>query len=87
TVLQDGQTLSVTSSAARALGVIGDISAISPLLKVMNDDSANKLARAFAVVALGILGEKTDLPWYSPIRENYNYRAKVPAIEEILTLL
>lgn len=85
--LQEGSTLSVTSSAAQALGRIGDVSAIGPLKEILEDDGANKLARAFAAVALGIIGEKSDLPWNSVISVNNNYRAKVDAISEVLDIL
>ncbi|MHC4943371.1 MAG: HEAT repeat domain-containing protein [Planctomycetota bacterium] len=85
--LKEGQTVTVTSSAAQALGLIGDISAIAPLRKILEDRKANDLARAFAAVALGIIGEKTDLPWYTIITANYNYRAKVAAISEVYDLL
>lgn len=85
--LQEGTTLSVTSSAAKALGLIGDTSAIAPLRKILEDQSANPLARAFSAVALGIIGEKTDLPWNSAVSENYNYRAKVDSISEVLDIL
>lgn len=85
--LKEGQTVTVTSSAAQALGLIGDISAIAPLRKILDDKKTNDLARAFAAVALGIIGEKTDLPWYNVITANYNYRAKVSAISEVYDLL
>jgi HEAT repeat protein len=85
--LEDGKTLSVTSSAAKALGLIGDSSAITPLKNILEDPSKNNLARAFAAVALGIIGEKTDLPWNAVVSENFNYRAKVPAISEVLDIL
>lgn len=85
--LQDGQTLSVTSSAAQALGLIGDTSAIEPLREILTDKKANDLARAFSAVALGIIGEKSDIPWYNTITEHFNYRASVEAISEIYDLL
>ncbi len=85
--LETGQTLSVTSSAAKALGLIGDSSAIAPLKNILEDSKANNLARAFAAVALGIIGEKTNLPWNACISENCNYRAKVDAISEVLDIL
>jgi HEAT repeat protein len=85
--LKEGQTISVTSSAAKALGLIGDAGAIEPLRGILDSEEANDLARAFAAVALGILGEKTDLPWYNVITENSNYRAKVPATAEVYSIL
>jgi HEAT repeat protein len=85
--LESGQTLSVTSSAAKALGLIGDQSAIVPLRDILQDTKANNLARAFSAVALGIIGEKTDLPWNAVVSENFNYRAKVEAVSEVLDIL
>jgi HEAT repeat protein len=85
--LATGETLSVTSSAAKALGLMNDAAAITPLKELLEDSSANALARAFAAVALGILGEKTDLPWNSVITEDINYRAKTKAIAEIIDIL
>lgn len=85
--LKEGQTLSVTSSAAKALGLVGDVRAIQPLSNILSDKKANDLARAFSAVALGIIGEKTDLPWYTRIIEHYNYRASVEAISEIYSWL
>jgi HEAT repeat protein len=85
--LKEAQTVSVISSAARALGFIGDISAVQPLLDIVNDDKAQKLVRAFAAVALGIIGAKTHLPWYSAITESLNYRASLATTIEVLSLL
>lgn len=87
TALKEGQTLSVTSAAAKALGLIGDQTAIIPLREILEDKRANNLARAFSAVALGIIGEKTDLPWNAVISENFNYRAKVDALSEVLDIL
>jgi len=85
--LQNSKTLGVTSSAAKALGQIGDRSALAPLTGIVNDGGANSLSRAFAAVALGIIGEKNDLPWNTEISTNCNYRAKVDAISEVLDIL
>ena len=57
------------------------------LIVHLDDGKANALARAFSAVALGIIGEKTDLPWNAVISENFNYRAKVDALSEVLDIL
>jgi len=85
--LKGAQTLGVSSAVAKALGLIGDRSAIEPLKEIAADDDTTDLTRAFAVVALGIVGEKTDLPWNARISEDNNYRARVPAIDEVLDIL
>ncbi|GJM20202.1 MAG: hypothetical protein DHS20C15_01170 [Planctomycetota bacterium] len=85
--LDSARTLGVSSAVAKALGLIGDKESIAPLNKIAADDSRQKITRAFACVALGIVGEKTDLPWNAAISANNNYRAKVSSIEEVLDIL
>jgi HEAT repeat protein len=85
--LKDAQTLGVSSAVAKALGIIGDESAIEPLKAIAFDASIENITRAFACVALGIVCEKTELPWNSRISQDNNYRARVPAIDEVLDIL
>jgi HEAT repeat protein len=85
--LEQAETLSETSSCAQALGLIGDKSAVDPLLAIVRNQSKQALQRGFSCVALGIIGEKTDLPWNVIFSVNSNYRAKVPALSEILDIL
>jgi HEAT repeat protein len=85
--LKDAQTLGVSSAVAKALGIIGDEKAIEPLKEIAFDATVQNITRAFACVALGIVCEKTDLPWNSRISQDNNYRARVPAIDEVLDIL
>ena len=39
-----------------------------------------RAARGFAAVALGIVCDKQDLPWNTPIAKNTNYRANVSTL-------
>ncbi|MFH2002982.1 MAG: HEAT repeat domain-containing protein, partial [Planctomycetota bacterium] len=86
-VLKNGETVSVTASAARALGLIGDVHAIPLLCEIVGDKKTNDTIRGFAVCALGLIGEKTDLPWYAVITENFNYRSCAASLTEIFDLL
>jgi len=85
--LKGAETLGVSSAVAKALGLIGDKDSIQPLKQVAMDESMPKLTRAFACVALGIVGEKTRLPWNAVISADNNYRAKTESIEEVLDIL
>ena len=85
--LKSAQTLGVSSAVAKALGLIGDQSAIEPLKQIAQDKSVGDITRAFACVALGIVCEKTELPWNARISQDNNYRGRVPAIDEILDIL
>jgi HEAT repeat protein len=85
--LQTAETLTETASAAQALGLIGDKSATDPLLAILRNKSKQPTARGFAAVALGLLAEKTSLPWNAVFSVDSNYRAKVDALSEILDIL
>lgn len=85
--LEGAQTLGVSSAVAKALGLIGDRDSITPLKNIAMKDGKNPITRAFACVALGLVGEKTRLPWNAVISSNNNYRAKTPSIEEVLDIL
>jgi len=85
--LEKGGSLNIVSSAARALGQIGDQRAVGPLKNILEDPKAHNLSKAFAVVALGLVGERTELPWNTRISENTNYRARLRAISEALDIL
>ncbi len=85
--LMSAQTLGVSSAVAKALGLIGDEDAVAPLRAIAEDESIGVVTRAFACVALGIVCEKTPLPWNAAISQDNNYRARVPAIDEVLDIL
>jgi HEAT repeat protein len=85
--LRNAETLAEISTAAQAVGLIGDKSVVPALIALAKDESQPPMSRAFAEVALGILAEKTPLPWYIVFSVDANYRAKVDALSEILDLL
>lgn len=85
--METATTLGVSSAVARALGLIGDRDSIAPLVRIAQDEDTQALTRAFACVALGLVGEKTDLPWNARIKAGNNYRAKVPSMAEVLDIL
>ena len=76
-------------SAALAVGQIGDERAIAALLEIA-DGKAQRyadLTRGLAVVALGQIGDRRDLPVLARVATDVNYRAQIPAIAELLTIL
>ncbi len=85
--LETAKTLGVSSAVAKALGLIGDKGSIEALKQVANDERQQKLTRAFACVALGIIGEKNELPWNAAISAHNNYCAKLQSMDEVLDIL
>ncbi len=74
-MLKTANVTSVYASIANALGFIGDARAIDPLEKMAMDTKLSSEARAFAIVALGIIGDRSEFNWNVPYSENCNYRA------------
>jgi HEAT repeat protein len=84
---RSAKTLNVISSLARAIGLIGDGKAIDPLEKLVADKGATGLSRGFGCVALGLLAEKSDLPWNARVSIGINYRTQISALREVLDIL
>jgi HEAT repeat protein len=79
-------SLGVLGAVTQGLGFIGDMSAVPTLGTMVTEDDGDN-ARAFAAVALGLLGDKDEIPILSHIGANENYFARSDAVSEILTIL
>jgi HEAT repeat protein len=81
----------VLGSVALALGQIGDSRAIEPMTMILEPDKTNgtypDLTRALVAVALGQLSDRRDVRVLYRMSKDINYRASVPALDEILTIL
>jgi HEAT repeat protein len=84
---KESNTLQESSATVQALGLIGDRGAIVPLVAVLRDARETPQRRGFAAVGLGLLAEKTDLPWSTRFTIDSNYRAKTAALIEIFDIL
>jgi len=79
-MLRTAKGLSAQAAIASALGTIGDANSVAPLVAMLSDTTITDTARGFAAVALGIVCDKQDLPWNTPIAKNTNYRANVSTL-------
>ena len=68
------------SSAALALGNVGGIREADQLIKIVKDVNQEDPVRGFAVVALGVMGEPTRLPWYHALMMGVNYLARTETL-------
>jgi HEAT repeat protein len=66
--------LSSQAALASALGFIGDARSVEPLLALARDPSKTDLARAFALVALGRVADRQELPWNACLSSGSLYR-------------
>ena len=74
-MLRASKGQSSQAGIASALGLVGDVRSVEPLLAMIDDRSLTDGARAFAVVSLGLVCEPTPLPWNAPIKDGINYLA------------
>ena len=91
-VLCDEESPSYASgSAALALGHRRDERAVAPLLEIARDVETrhDRLTRAFAVVALGRIAERRNVPALARVLRDLNYRTlgRLPALAELITIL
>jgi HEAT repeat protein len=81
-MLSSATGLSSQAAISAALGAIGDVRAVEPLIGMLEDSSKTARARAFAAVALGMVADKDELPWNSRISIGANYRATTPTLTD-----
>ena len=80
---KDGRpSLAVLAATATAIGFIGDSRSVEDLVNTLKNKKLTPLGRAFAAVALGMVGDKELMPWNSPIGADMNYRASVSTLVE-----
>ena len=87
TLLQDGSTYDEQAAFSRALGLIGDSRAVPVLVALALDERAKLRDRGFACVALGLLGERTRLPFHAGLKSDTNYLARIEPLVQVAQIL
>jgi len=85
--LEKAKSFAVQGQLILAIGTIGDHQAIPPLIRILDDRSQPAATRAMAAVGLGMIGDARELPALSRLSKNYNYRASVPDLDELLYIM
>jgi HEAT repeat protein len=80
TMLNSASGLSSQAAISSALGTIGDVRSVDPLIAMLEDKDKTERARGFAAVALGIVADKEPLPWNAKISIDANYRANTTTL-------
>jgi len=85
--LKDAKSFAVQGQLITAIGTIGDHTAIEPLVQLLDDKSQPSQTRAMAAVGLGMIGDLREIPALGRLSKNYNYRASVKDLDELLFIL
>lgn len=87
-ILRDAksQAFIVESAIADSLGYVGDYRAVAPLLELLKDEKKERtsIARTFAAVALGLIGDKDAQPWNTRISQQLNYFSFVETLTDLI---
>ncbi|MCA9321400.1 MAG: HEAT repeat domain-containing protein, partial [Planctomycetes bacterium] len=87
-IADSANSQAVHGAVVQGLGFIGDVSAVDTLAEMVRDRVKYKDAtRAFAAVALGLLGDKDPISVLVNLAENNNYIIRTDAMGEVLTIL
>lgn len=81
---KENKTVAVQAAVATALGFVGDYRTIKPLVDMLIDEKKelSSESRAFAAVALGIVGDKEPFPWNYKVSQDLNYLATVETLND-----
>ncbi|MCC6406388.1 MAG: HEAT repeat domain-containing protein [Planctomycetes bacterium] len=74
-MLARSSTQASQGAVASALGLIGDSRSVEPLIALSARADVTEGARAFALVALGLVGDRALLPWRATLASDFNYTA------------
>jgi len=85
--LKKARSFAVQGQLITAIGTVGDSKAIAPLIALLEDPSQPAQTRAMAAVGLGMIGDLRTVPALARISKNYNYRASVNDMDELLFIL
>ncbi|MCZ6574751.1 MAG: HEAT repeat domain-containing protein [Planctomycetota bacterium] len=85
--LDKAKSMTVQGQIITALGKIGDHKAVRPLIEILKTKSKPTVTRAMCSVGLGLIGDLRPLPELSRVATDYNYRASVRDLDELLYIL
>ncbi|MCZ6786308.1 MAG: HEAT repeat domain-containing protein, partial [Planctomycetota bacterium] len=74
-------------AVAQALALVGDETAVEPLLRILKDKDRKPEERAIALAALGRMADENPTPVLSRFAQHLNLYAASPTLAELLQIL
>ena len=81
-MLEESKSLASQASVVLALSFIGDKRSIDPLISLLQNKGVSDRARGFAAASLGMVADKSILPWNSDLSCDLNYRASTVTLND-----
>jgi len=85
--LKKAKSFAVQEQIIKAIGTIGDHTAIDPLVELLDNKNENQGTRAMAAVGLGMIGDLQEIGRIARFSKNYNYRSSIKDLDELLYIL
>jgi HEAT repeat protein len=87
-ILRENGTVTVKGSVAAGLGRMGEQKLIEPLIAFVKDESQQDLSRAFGLIALGMMGEKSpSIPPFARVAIDSQYDLQIDTLAELRDIL
>jgi len=86
-VLKSAKSVVTLGAIAQVMGFLSSPAAVDPLVEMVGDKHLQRQARAFALVAIGALGDPEPLPILMRMAFGLNYIIRSDPVDEAITIL
>ncbi|MHC4137346.1 MAG: HEAT repeat domain-containing protein [Planctomycetota bacterium] len=86
-ILATARNFQTLSTIAKVMGLLPNAAAVEPLVRMYKDKSLQRQGRAFAVVALGALGDPERVPILVRLAFDMNYMLRSDPVDQVVSLL
>jgi HEAT repeat protein len=86
-ILREEKSLVTLTTVSQVMGFLATEKAVEPLLELYRDKGLQRQARAFALVAVGALGDPEEMPLLVRLAFDLNYMLRSDPVDEAITIL
>ncbi len=86
-ILREEKSLVTLTTISQVMGLLATEKAAEPLLDLYRDKGLQRQARAFALVAVGALGDPEEVPLLVRLAFDLNYMLRSDPVDEAITIL
>jgi HEAT repeat protein len=86
-ILREEKSLVTLTSISQVMGFLASEKAVEPLVELYRDKELQRQARAFALVAIGALGDPEEIPLLVRLAFDINYMIRSDPVDEAVTIL